>query len=531
MINDLKQISNDKITLTTQICIVGAGTAGIFLGQELSRLGLHSVLLELGDRTICMPSERDEKCLQVGIPYKGAELGRGFGLGGTSTLWGGQMIPLSPSDMEERPTLFLDAWPITYSDISPYFQQVKQRLGLNAADDDRAFNQKYFPDLDNFSDHFQLRVAEWINFKNRNFSQAFTNELNNDPKIEVWLNSVVTKLEINDQIDKKNISFVEAKSSNGKTLIVQAKYIIICAGALESTRLILSLDESSDGLITSMQSPVGRYFADHLSITGGKIKCLDWYQYNSQIAPVFSGGLMRSPRLELSSSSQQDYKLTSAFIHFTFITSGNTGFDLIRNLLRKQQGEQIKSNFSAIPISQIIQDTCSIALWRGIFQRLWIPRQSDLFLQVDLEQLPNWNSRISLSDEFDSFGRKKLIIDWQITPDDIRAFKTVANLAKEAWESSFLNNFANLELTLTQDLENLESIYDVYHPTGPLRMGSNPQNSVVDANLKLWALENCFISSTAVFPTAGSANPGLTHLALTARLAEHICQQFLTSSS
>jgi hypothetical protein len=231
---------------------------------------------------------------------------------------------------------------------------------------------------------------------------------------------------------------------------------------------------------------------------------------------------MKSPRLELSSSCQQEYNLTSAFIHFTFITSGNTGFDLIRNLLRKQQGEQIKSNFSSIPVGQIIQDTFSIALWRGIYQRLWIPRQADLFVQVDLEQLPNWNSRVSLSNQFDSFGRKKLIIDWQITPDDIRAFKTIANLAKEAWYSSSLKNFADLELTLTHDLENLESIYDVYHPTGSLRMGSNPQNSVVDSNLKLWALENCFICSTAIFPTAGSANPGLTHLALTARLAQHI---------
>lgn len=526
MIHDLSQISSDKITLTTQVCVIGAGTAGIFIAQNLSKFGVQVLLLESGDRTIRRPSQTEEKCLQVGIPYKGAELGRGFGLGGTSTLWGGQMISISPSDMEERPTLSLDAWPISYSDLFPYFRQVKQRLGLNTHNDDIAFNQKYFSDLSHFGNDFQLRVGEWIPFKKRNFSQAFANELNNDSNIEVWLNSVVTQLEVHDNLGKKNISCIHAKSSNGKILKIEAQYVVICAGALESTRLILNLDQSSNGLISAMGSPVGRYFSDHLSMAGGKIKCLDWYKFNSQIAPVFSGGLMTSPRLELSSSSQRKYSLPSAFIHFPFVTQGNTGFDLIRNFLRKQQGEQIKSNFSTIPISQIIQDTFSIALWRGIYQRLWIPRQSELFLQVDIEQLPNWNSRISLSDQIDSFGRKKLIINWQITSDDIRVFKTVANMAKDSWDSSSFKNFANLELTLNHDLDNLESIYDVYHPTGSLRMGTSPQNSVVDSNLKLWSLENCFISSTAVFPTAGSANPGLTHLALTARLAQHIYQHY-----
>lgn len=73
--------------------------------------------------------------------------------------------------------------------------------------------------------------------------------------------------------------------------------------------------------------------------------------------------------------------------------------------------------------------------------------------------------------------------------------------------------------------DDFETQYDVYHPTGSLRMGSQPANSVTDANLRVWGLENCYVSSTAVFPSAGSANPGLMHLALTARLAEHLASR------
>ncbi len=525
MINDLKAISTNIVSLSTEVCIVGGGTAGIFLAQELDRFGIETILLESGSETISRPPEINEQCFQVGIPYRGAEQGRAFGLGGTSTLWGGQMIALSPSDFEKRPNLSLDAWPLNHSDLGYYFEQVRERLEIKKISDEVSFKQKYFPDLFRFGEEFNLRVADWIPFKNRNFAQRFDNELESSTKIQVWLNSVVTTFAIDDESDQKRIDFIEAKSTNSKTLRIKSKYFVICAGALESTRLVLSLDESSQGLITSLKSPVGRYFADHLSLTGGKIKCRNWNQYNAQIAPVFDGKLMRSPRLELSSTSQQEHNITSAFVHFTFITSGNSGFDLIRNLFRKQQGEQIKYNLASIPLSQIIQDSFLIALWRGMYQRLWVPRESDLFLQVDIEQLPNWNSRIFLSDEVDDFGRKKLVIDWQITPDDIRTFTTTANLAKKAWDSSMLNDFADLDLTLNPDMNNLESVYDVYHPTGSLRMGENPATSVVDSNLKLWTLDNCFISSTAVFPTAGSANPGFTHLALTMRLAKYLAQK------
>lgn len=525
MIKDLRESNADQIQLKSDVCIVGAGTAGIFLGQQLRKFGLKVILLERGDRKTCRPSQLDDECLQVGIPFKGAELGRGFGLGGTSALWGGQMIPLTPYDIQERSSLSLDAWAIDYSEIVPYFELVRQKfsLDLKADADNKEFQKKFFPDAFEFGEDFRLRVSEWIPFKSRNFSQAFSQELTEDPQLEVWLNSTVTQFKVNDtNHNKKCIQFVEAKSSNGKKLKIESKFVVICAGTLESTKLVLSLDKTNNNLISNMGSPIGRYFSDHLSMTCGKLKCHDWHSLNSQIAPVFSSGLLRSPRLEITNKAQQEYSVTSAFVHFPFITDGDTGFDVVRNFLRKRQGELNLSALSSISIGQIISDLFSIALWRGIYRRLWIPRQAELLLQVDIEQIPNWNSRLYLSDEKDDFGQKKLTIDWQITPEDLNVFQTVANLAKEAWNSSKLSCFADLELTLPEDINQYESLYDVYHPTGTLRMGTNSQNSVVNSDLKSWALDNCFISSTAVFPTAGSANPGLTHLALTARLAEHI---------
>jgi choline dehydrogenase-like flavoprotein len=60
------------------------------------------------------------------------------------------------------------------------------------------------------------------------------------------------------------------------------------------------------------------------------------------------------------------------------------------------------------------------------------------------------------------------------------------------------------------------------HLVGGARMGTSPDNSVVDADQRTWEVPNLFISDGSVCPTQGSANPALTIMALASRLAERI---------
>lgn len=524
MIKDLK-LAAERVECATTLCVIGAGTAGIFLSQQLRQQGLPVVLLEAGDTLARGPDEMDQHCVQCGIRYRGADSGRSFGLGGTSVLWGGQMLPLIPSDMGARPAVDVAAWPLAYAELAPYIQQVRQTLGLLRRDDgdDAGLRSRHFSELARLDADLQLRLSEWLPFKRRNFAKAFAAALQTDAELDVWLNAAVVRFEYAADIAPR-ITAVEARSQNGNALLVRPRAVVVCAGALESTRLMLAFDENAQGLITGSGAPLGRYFADHLSVTCGRFECRDWRRYNLATAPIFSAGVMRTPRLELSADAQQRLAVTSAFAHFTFITHGDTGFDLVRNLLRRRQGEHRDLGLTPGRLWRIVSDIGAIMFWRSLRRRLWIPRQADLLLQVDIEQAPNWNSRLSLADERDDFGRKRLMIDWQIKADDARVIRIVAERTLQAWNASSLAVAAGLRLTLPEAFDDFESLYDVYHPTGTLRMGGSPESSVVDRDLRLWALENGYISSTAVFPSAGSANPGLMHLALTARLAEHLAK-------
>ena len=527
MILVLNQADGSGTVYHAQVCIVGAGTAGIFLAQQLRKLGLQVVILEAGDALARKPEEVDQLCEQRGIRYRGADLGRSFGLGGTSALWGGQMIPLAESDMGRRPAVGFEAWPTGYAEVAAYFPVVRQQLALGGGDGPSlAVNSSLlaskFSALLKLGRNFDLRLSEWLPFKKRNFAKGFADTLSHDDGLTVWLNATVVGMTRPGLSGTPQIETITSQSPNGRKLLVRPSVVVICAGALESTRMLLEFDEATGGSITSEGAPLGRYFADHLSVTCGRFACRDWRRYNLAVGPIFSNGVMRTPRMELTGLAQKELGLTSAFAHFTFVTQGNTGFDVVRSILRRRQGEPQSVSFSPALLWGVLADVSAMAFWRGVYRRLWIPRKAELLLQVDIEQTPNAASRLSLSDQRDAFNRKRLVIDWQITPDDVRVIRKVAEITIDAWQGSPLREVAELQPTLPEKFDSLATLYDVYHPTGSLRMGMTASNSVVDKDLRLWKTDNCYVTTTAVFPSAGSANPGLTHLALTARLAKHL---------
>ncbi len=63
------------------------------------------------------------------------------------------------------------------------------------------------------------------------------------------------------------------------------------------------------------------------------------------------------------------------------------------------------------------------------------------------------------------------------------------------------------------------------HLVGACRMGSDPRTSVVDKFGRSHDIPNLFVCDGSVFPTQGSANPGLTIQALAARTADYLVSQ------
>jgi choline dehydrogenase-like flavoprotein len=506
--------------MEADVCLVGAGTGGLFLAEVLRRKGIRTVVLEAGGANPRTPAESDERCEQAGVYYRGADLGRSFGLGGTSALWGGQLLPLSRSDFEARPGAGGIPWPVSYADLEPFIRSARETLGLPANDSWQPPPGLY-DELQALSGDFVLRMSDWIPFRRRNMARTFAATVTKHPGVTVWLDANVVSLSLVQAASGATVSEALARSPNGKELRVRARFFVICAGALESTRLLLALDRANGAFITRGGAPLGRYFSDHLSVRCGQLTRHAPGRYNMAVAPSYYKGALHTPRLELSAQAQRSEALPSAFAHFTFISPPDSGFNYLRRRLRREQG--VDDGRSGVAVAgRVARDLVTMGTWLAFKRRLWISPDSQAFLHVDIEQRPHADSQLRLAADRDSLGRERLVVDWRVHEEDVAAVRRVAGMVMAAWSGSAMSRIAALELSIPSDMTAEGSMYDVYHPTGTIRMGSAANDSVVDPDLRLWACTNCFVTTTAVFPSSGSANPGMTHFALTARLGQHL---------
>ena len=512
MILDLNKFKpHCVINKRADVCIVGAGTAGIYLANTLASKGISIVLVELGGLTNACADVSFKSPSFALDEYKGADLGRVSGLGGTSSKWGGQMISLSPEDfMFRHADDSFAGWPLNSSHLAYYYQKVSETLGISDPKD-YAFHEATVSKLiaDSSIDKvFKLREASWIPFRKRNFAKGFRAPLKKAKNVSVWLNC---SFESTDDLRWNGETVKEAKfqGSDGRVLNISSKTFVLTMGAIESTKHIFSLLYKSNSPPCEINEP----FCDHISTSVGKLKLKDKKMFLEHFSPYYVNGVMRSLRFELAGELQINSGLASSFVHFATKHQPGSALDVIRSVARKLQGESISLNLSGFQLWTFFKDLTFILFWRLFKGKLVLNHGDAIEILVDVEQRPDLKNRITYDD-------KGLKLHWGISEENRHLAKKTSELFQESWNSSA--KLASIAEVVLDSVDTDSNYYDVYHPTGSLPFGGNSGNSILDENLCLRGATNLYVSSTAVFPTAGSANPGFTHLALTHRLADHI---------
>src|SRR4051794_1316050 len=86
----------------SEVCIIGAGAAGILLATQLAAAGRRVTLLEGGGRLQEAVSQEIYRSEVTGLPHQGIHDGRFRTYGGSTTQWGGQILELDAFDFEPR---------------------------------------------------------------------------------------------------------------------------------------------------------------------------------------------------------------------------------------------------------------------------------------------------------------------------------------------------------------------------------------------------------------------------------------------
>lgn len=141
-------------------------------------------------------------------------------------------------------------------------------------------------------------------------------------------------------------------------------------------------------------------------------------------------------------------------------------------------------------------------------------------LEFNSEQTPQASNRITLINELDRDGLKRVNVDWRLSDEDAQAARRAFVLMRDVLQK---HSYCRLEIDEATLLPLIRrSVPLGGHHLGTARMSVTPRDGVVDRDCAVFELPNLFIASSAVFRTCSHANPTLTIVALALRLAEHL---------
>ena len=514
---DLSNSQDNYIVSSCEVCIIGGGAAGIYLATELVRKGVDTILLEAGGKTTTNSTTAGFDIYSEGELYLGATQGRYFGLGGTTAHWGGVLVPHTKYDLRKVNDTF-DVWKHIIDIVESKSETVLRKLGWKK---DSGFINSLSRKFKRCQKLVNLNRIKLISdlalpFRKKNIIFLLKRLSKNNIKLQIYINSVVYDWKSSKYTTEEQVQSIKAKSINGNQLMVNAEKYIISAGAIESTRILLELNQSSGRSVIKDTAAVGYYLSDHISIPVAKVDRASNKKVIKYFSPYFSHGWLRSFRFIESSD---DYKVPRNFFHFVY-KNESVGFSLAKEFLTAIQSirkPKISIKFLISGIFGIIK----LGFYRYIFSVLHIPKNTEILLQLDIEQYPSRDSRIKLGKELDKYGRQIATIRWRVSEKDIQNTK----LIKEKFLIKF-SKIKEIKLHALDDDENIFKSSDAYHPVGTCCMGKKKE-SVVDENLKVYGTKNLWVVSTGVLPSAGTANPTFTMLCLADRLVEQITQKRL----
>lgn len=547
MMQDARDLT-DGTALRADICVVGAGAAGIAIALEFIGSGIQVLLLESGG----LEFEEDTQALYSGSVadahlHSPPDRYRQRRFGGSTTIWGGRCVPFDPIDFEPRGYVAHSGWPFSREELLPHYVRANRvcEAGEFAYTVGEAFGRPRREMIEGLrSSSFSSDTLERFSCPT-DFGARYAHRLRAAANLRVLLHANVTRIGLNPA--GSAVERLTVRTLSGKTFSVDAGVVVLAAGGLEVARLLLANRDVHRNGIGNAHDAVGRYYMCHLAGTLGALTvpgpAAVWHGYD-----VADDGAYCRRRLALTADAQRALRIGNviARLHHpriadpAHLTGSLSLLYLARGLIPYEYARRLDDGGAAGPLRwlqharNVLADLpATIAFaWHLLRHRrlaerkfpsiIVRPRNHCYSLDIHAEQEPNPASRVTLAPERDALGEPRVRVDWRYTRHDVETVqRALALFAREIGHlrgSRFEYNPQAVEMEMTR--------YGAYggHHLGTARMGSDPRSSVTDAQGRVHGVGNLFVAGAALFPTSGQANPTLTVVALALRTAAHLKQ-------
>lgn len=492
------------------VCIVGAGAAGITLARTLARNGITTALLESGGMAPEPQTQRLYDVINRQPQYYFENDSEGSYVlstlrvryfGGSTNHWGGQCRPLDEEDFLPRAWVAHSGWPIRRADLDPYYPEAMSVLDLpphlhGASFDQIARDSRHAPPLlDSDSDFAPIA---WFQSAPTRMNQKYRDEIGATDRIRCVLHANATEVLVDP--DGRHVTRIAARTLGGRTLTCGAQVYVLCTGGIENARLLLLSDSVVAGGIGNRHGMVGRYLMEHPSTLFPWLALLPHHEVplyrEEDVCERARQGRLPGVKNDMlgfatRSSFRRRHRLPACSINAFPVTNANEDAvpDAIRDLLARS-GHQ-----GAAP-----GDKQAVRVYR---------------ILMLAEQVPNPSSRVTLGTELDALGQRKTVIAFRSTDDDRRNVRVSLTHFTRA-----LGALGRGRLQLAEP--EIELRAGGGHDLGTTRMADDPSRGVTDRHCRVHGVDNLYVAGNSLFPTVGFANPTLTLVALTLRLADRL---------
>jgi choline dehydrogenase-like flavoprotein len=486
------------------VCIVGAGAAGITIARALQSDHRRVALLESGgfefdDRTQSLYRGITEATGLNHDRYLIASRLRFFG--GTTHHWAGMCRPLDPSDFAIRPWVPNSGWPIGLDDLAPYYTRAADILQFRPFDEQWG-NVSLGPG--SLVPPGGALIGRTFRYSPpTRFGRVYRRELVEAKTVDVLLHANLVHIDVNEA--GTTVERLQVATLGGRRLTVRAPIIVLATGGVENARLLLVSNNVHKAGLGNACDCVGRYFMEHPERT------VAYMAITSQSILDDLQQLRRSrAMLCLSEESQRTHELLNTNIEFGTM-----------NTLRE-------SPAGGTPLA--IRDTLNLVDSLGSPEPPEEdPTRSRVYRRafIRAEAAPLRESRVTLADrDTDALGLRRPHLAFVMDTLQSRTFvRTMEVVARELGA----RQGGRVILRLAEEAVDIPVAGPLWggvgggnHHMGTTRMSDRPEEGVVDRHCRVHGVSNLYVAGSSVFPTGGMANPTFTIVALALRIADHV---------
>lgn len=476
----------DETEIEGDLCIIGAGAAGISIAKKFADTKHDVILLEAGG------FERDSDVQSLysgentGLSYFPLDATRLRYFGGTTGHWSGWCSCLDPIDFKERDWIPMSGWPLELEELEPYYKQAHPLLDLGEYNYDIDYwsNQWWdgFTPLPLDDSPLRTKVFKWS--APTRFGKKYRSDVLDSENIVLWTHANVTEIETPKA--ESRIEGLQIQCLNGKEHSAKARQYVLACGGLENPRLLLNSNRERSRGVGNRNGLVGKYFMEHPHVPTGKINFTEW--------------------------PDMGYWRRGTGKPFGVIST-NSNF---------QKKNKI-SNYSSYIYPK--WEKLNSRAERGLKYYLGSP--PEFRISTRIEQAPNKNSRVYLSEKKDELGLNRINLNWSLREQDYRTVKVASKMFGREVGRLGIGRLQLMGWVTSKDDTWPDSLSGGHHHMGTTRMSESSEKGVVDSDCKIHAVENLYVAGSSVYPTSGVANPTLTLVALALRISDHLKKQLL----